>query len=149
MRHKNRFAWFVCAVAVAGLLPACQPAATPPVYKPSVLIDPCAERLHDLCGLFLLHYAAHQRLPADLDELKALAPAGAALVCPTSGTPYVYRPAGLQIPGRQGRLLLFDAEPAHSGMRWAVVADDGAAGRLAVLRVQLLPDGPAFSTPRD
>ena len=90
--------------------------------------DPCAERLHALCGPLLFYYALHRRLPERLDELRALADpidAPVEFTCPVSGLPYVYAPQGVRRPGGQpGVLVLYDAAPSHSGMRWAVAVDE-------------------------
>ena len=104
--------------------------------------DPCASRLHDICGHLLLYYAVNKRLPQDLDGLRA--GIGSAdvppLTCPVSGRDYLYHTAGLRVPGRSGRLVLYDASPAHSGMRWGIViVGAGGAGPLST-RVILLPE---------
>src|SRR5688500_13126803 len=58
--------------------------------------DPCADRLHALCGPLLLHYAVKRHLPAHIDELRAFAGGDPAVefTCPVSGKPYVYEPRG-------------------------------------------------------
>ena len=124
-----------------GLLAGCQPSAVR-VQKPSVSLDPCAERLHDMCEQFLLYYSTQKHLPNSLDEMKAWEPKRLPpLVCPASGKPYVYRAEGVEVPGQKGRALLFDAEACHSGMRWAIVADAVTDEGPLTLRVRLLPDG--------
>jgi hypothetical protein len=134
-----------CCIGLAALATGCR-TATPAVRRPSVEADACAERLHNICGRLLLHYALHRRLPPTLEALEALDPEQPVpLVCPESEKPYVYRPKGLQVPGRPGRLVLHDATPCHSGMRWGVFVDDVEdAGRL-IARVILLPDDIIFS----
>ena len=125
-------------VALACGCEVTEPAMVPP---PSVRKDPCAERLHDVCGHLLLYYASHKRLPPTLAELKsALAMRPPPLVCPASGKPYVYDPAGVSIPGRPGRLALYDPEPSHSGMRWAIMVGTPADGANVTARVILLPE---------
>lgn len=87
--------------------------------------EPCAARLHDVAGVMLLYYALHKRLPARLEELRAVADIDQSLdfTCPASGRPYVYVPAGLRYPGEDERLVLYDAEPAHAGeTRWGILA---------------------------
>ncbi len=131
----------VFCTAALGLLAGCQPSAVR-VQKPSVSLDPCAERLHDMCEQFLLYYSTQKHLPNSLDEMKAWEPKRLPpLVCPASGKPYVYRAEGVEVPGQKGRALLFDAEACHSGMRWAIVADAVTDEGPLTLRVRLLPDG--------
>ena len=87
--------------------------------------DPCADRLHAICGAMLLYYHLNRRLPADFEELRAIAGPDPEVefTCPVSGKPYVYNPQGLPpVKGRPGLLVLYDAEGTHSGLRWAVVA---------------------------
>ena len=131
-----------CALLAAAAL-GCQMEEEPivPVRRPSVRTDPCAERLHDVCGQLLLYHGTHRKLPESLEELGA---PGSAMewppVCPTSGEPYVYNPAGLQIPGQPGRLVLYDARPSHSGMRWGILLSDTGSGGTLAARVLLLPE---------
>ncbi len=96
------------------------------------VVDPCAERLHDLCEPLLVFAAMHQRLPDSLDEFKAASPDMPPLVCPTSGLPYVWRPADVYAP--KGEVLLADAKPVHNGKRWAILIEPGNKGKL-MLRV--------------
>ena len=88
--------------------------------------DPCADRLHAICGAMLLYYAVNRRLPADVEELRAIAgpDPDVEFTCPVSGKPYVYNPDGLpRGKGRPGFLVLYDAEGTHSGLRWSVAAE--------------------------
>ncbi len=133
----------VALLASAWLGLGCQAPSTPPAGD--LVMDRCADRLHDFCGQLLLFYAVHRQLPQRLDELNkdttapALPPA-----CPVSGKPYVYDPNGLQVADRPGRLILFDAEPCHGGMRWGVLVEEPPAGQLLIVRVVRLPES-AFS----
>ena len=117
------------------------------LLRPSVRIDdPCAERLHDICGQLLQYHGIYRKLPAalaDLQHLEATKPPP--LVCPVSGQPYIYNPEGLQIPDRPGRLVLYDPMPSHSGMRWGVFVSDPASGKAVTTRVVLLSETPALS----
>jgi hypothetical protein len=143
---RGRFlARLACGALLAAVAAGCQTAA-PAARRAGVDIDPCAERLHDTCGRFLLYFSINGRLPDTLDELtrvdsQTLPP----LVCPTSGKPYVYNKDGPRVPGRAGRLVLYDAEPVHSGMRWGILADVAAEGRPPTLRVILVPETPVFA----
>jgi hypothetical protein len=103
------------------------PSAPAPPGGPDVLasLEPCAARLQDLAGVMLLYYAVHKQLPVALDELRAVAEFDQELnfTCPASGRPYVYNPAGLRYPGKDERLVLYDADPTHAGgTRWGIVA---------------------------
>jgi len=146
---RGRFlARLACGALLAAVAAGCQTAA-PAARRPGVDIDPCAERLHDTCGRFLLYFSINGRLPDTLDELtrvdsQMLPPPSTGgrtgpLVCPISGKPYVYKKDGPRVPGRAGLLVLYDAEPVHSGMRWGILADVAAEGRPPTLRVILVP----------
>ncbi|MDY7010196.1 MAG: hypothetical protein SVV80_05515 [Planctomycetota bacterium] len=141
-RNRNILclAWWI---VLGSLLTGCRTPDTsaPPTQSPSAKIDPCAERLHDVCGQLLLYHSIHKRLPQKLDEMKTMdigyMPQ---LICPVSGKPYVYNPEGLRIPGRTGRLVLYDAIACHSGMRWGILVEDPANGKPLTARVILLPE---------
>jgi len=151
-RHPelNRCSWFLVtagAVLVPMAAAGCQTAAAPPARRPSAEIDPCADRLHDICGQLLLYFSATGEMPATLDDLnrmdsQTLPP----LVCPISGKPYIYNKDGLRVPGLAGLLVLYDAEPIHSGMRWGIIVEAGGAGQPLSGRVVLLPESSVFST---
>ena len=105
--------------------------------------DPCATRLHDVAGLMLAYYAAHRRLPDQLDELQATGAAfglDVEFTCPQTGEPYVYVPAGLSFPGRDERVVLHDASAGHDGSRRAVVARDARGGQAATMWAVELPE---------
>ncbi len=137
--------WIALAVLVGGC--AGTPEATvPAVRKPSARINPCAERLHDVCGQLLLYHSLHNRLPRTLDELKDTGFGQMPeLTCPVSGKPYIYNPKGLRIPGQPGRVVLYDATPCHSGMRWGILVGDPVRGKALTAKVVLLPDESVFS----
>jgi hypothetical protein len=145
-RHRRMLvapaaAWLVVAALAGG----CQ---TPPpqTQRPPVQFDACAERLHDLCGQFLLYYSAHRKLPPTVADLAAAGSLSSAPpVCPVSRRPYVYNPSGLTVPGRKGRVVLYDAEPCHSGMRWGVLVDTPAGGGLITANVILLSENELIS----
>lgn len=113
----------------------------PVVQRPSVRMDPCAERLHDICGHLLLYHSVHNKLPPTLEQLR---PAGDVplppLVCPVSGKAYTYDPAGLASPDGKGRLVMYDPQPSHSEMRWAIMVATPADGAGVTARVILLPE---------
>ncbi len=129
------------ALTVAVIPVGCQIPA-PAIPESSSVTEPCADRLHDICCHLLLYHSLSKRLPQTLEGLPAVTGPGEVppLICPVSGQPYLYRPEGLQLPGGPGRLVLYDAAPAHSGMRWGIlIAEPKGDGPLAT-RVLLLPD---------
>lgn len=129
-------------IAFGALAAGCQmEKASVAVPRSSARIDACAERLHDICGHLLLYHSVRKKLPPTLEELKStgdvpLPP----LVCPASGKAYIYDPAGLASPKRKGRLVMYDPEPSHSGMRWAIMVGTTADGTNVTARVILLPE---------
>lgn len=145
MRNFAALACIAAAVVLAIGLVGCGPAADkgPVVTRPSTEQDPCADRLQDLCGVLLEYYAFNSRtLPPDTAAIARLAP-GIELKCPTSGLPYVYRPEGLAYPGQPGPIIMHDAAPSHSGMRWGIRAE-GLNSRTCVFRPVLLPESRVF-----
>ena len=145
MKTSSSLIYISCALAFAVAAAGCRTAA-PAARRAGADFDPCAERLHDTCGRFLLHFSIHGRLPDTLDELARVdSQTPPPLVCPVSGKPYVYSKDGPRLPGRPGRLVLYDAEPVHCGMRWGILADVAAEGRPPTLRVILVPETPVFA----
>lgn len=144
MNPSRKLMALACRVgpwALMALACGCEVTEPEMVRPPSVRKDPCAERLHDVCGHLLLYYASHRKLPPTLAELKSTRTMGLPpLACPASGKPYVYDPAGLSIPGRPGRLVLYDPEPSHSGMRWGILVGTPADGANITARVVLVAE---------
>ena len=62
------------------------------------------------------------------------------LVCPVSGKAYVYSPDGMPIANRPGRLVLYDPEPSHSGMRWGILVGTSSDGESITARAILVSD---------
>jgi hypothetical protein len=134
----------VCTFAIAGLMlcfagcgattpgraaRASSPSATSQraAGVPNLNTDPCATRLHDLCGPLLLYYKEHQHLPpalADLAQTPGFSEIGE-LACPQSHQAYVYVPNGLSIPGVPGTVVVYDPLPSHAGWRWAITVVPG------------------------
>jgi len=130
-----------CCLVAALLVIGCRPAGPDIDRRPSVKKDLCAERLHDVCGHLLLYYRIHRKLPATLADLRASADLPMPpLVCPVSEKPYVYDPAGLSITGQRGRLVLYDPQPSHSGMRWGILVRPSADGSSITARVILVDE---------
>lgn len=89
--------------------------------RPDDITDPCATRLHELSGQLLMFYAVNKRLPDSVEELTPFTGTAFAADCPTSDQPYVYAPGGLRSSSSgDRRLILYDATPAHRGLRWGV-----------------------------
>ena len=99
-------------------------------------------RLHDISGALLLYYVENGDLPADLSALEKSPSSIPALsaVCPVSGLRYIYEPAGIFIPERNRRIILFDPAPSHAGTRWTVTVDEPQPGMPLVTRVVSLPE---------
>ena len=77
--------------------------------QPSTLnlnTDPCATRLHEICGPLLMYFAQNHQLPKDLKELSTVPGFSDVndFTCPVSHQPYIYTPTG--IPGKAPSSLL-------------------------------------------
>jgi hypothetical protein len=143
---------------IASLLVGCAGSAKP---QPSVRFvdqniapitntDPCATRLQDISGDLLLYYAANHHLPEQLDELTNLPDVGEVppFVCPVSHQPYIYNRAGIPLPEQDSRIVLYDATPAHSGLRWGIIVNTPEAGRPLVMKVIALRESLFQSQPQ-
>ena len=110
--------------------------------KGGLAFDPCAARLHDLCNPLLMHFALYRRMPAGLDELQKIAGPDPSIVfeCPASRRTYGYNAGGLVAPGVKGRIVLYDATPAHDGKRFAVVIEETKPGQPLIPQVVALPE---------
>jgi len=139
MRLSHKIIALVCLISLAS---GCRTSMEGElVRRPSVKKDPCAGRLHDVCGHLLQYYAIHMQLPPTPAALRSsgslpLPP----LVCPASGKPYVYDPNGVHVSNRPGRVVLYDPEPSHWGMRWAILIGPSVGGANITARVILLPE---------
>ncbi len=112
------------------------------------MLDPCAERLHDIAGTLLLYCAATGDLPPDTAAIKHTGgEACPPLECPISKEPYVYNPAGLTIPGQPGLLVLYDATPSHNGKRWGLIVGQAVRNKPLEVRVILLPEKAVVTSP--
>jgi hypothetical protein len=117
--------------------------SSPTAQAPISNTDPCAMRLHDLCGPLLMYYRLHQALPQRLEELKEVPSFGAdvELTCPVSKQPYVYNAFGLANADRTERVVIYDATPAHSGFRWAIsIIEPQDASAALITKVIALPE---------
>ncbi len=99
--------------------------------------DPCAMRMHDICGALLLYYFQHAELPERLQDLTALPGLDAPLefTCPESKQPYIYESRGIAIPERKSFVIVYDPAPSHSGMRWAILIEQPVPGEPLVTKV--------------
>ena len=140
-QHRRRAGRLAMVITASVILGGCQ---TPvrDIPESSSVIDPCADRLHDICGPLLLYYSLNKRLPATLDDLGEVSGQVEMppLVCPVSGKPYIYRPEGLRVLDLSGRLVLYDAAPAHANMRWGIVIPQRHGGGALTTRVLSIPE---------
>jgi hypothetical protein len=132
-------------------MPATRPAPAAQTVAPITNTDPCAMRLHDLCGPLLLYFAANRQLPARLEQLQqvpGLEHVAAELRCPVSDLPYVYNPAGWLLPEKQQRVIIYDRTPAHDGMRWAIIIEEPQEGQPLITKVIAMPESRFTFQPR-
>ena len=140
------------ALVAAILLSGCksarpdQPSQAPATRSASASdssnIDPCATRLHDLCGPLLLYYSINHRLPPTLAELQKMAgfEQQVKLTCPISDKPYAYNPVGVGIQGQDARVIIYDSGKTHAGMRWAIGIIEPQGDEALVAKVVALPE---------
>lgn len=104
--------------------------------------DPCAMRLHDICGPLLMYYAARRELPARLEDLSRVPGFGNVrdFTCPASGRPYIYNRIGLIEPKLKSRVILYDAAPSHANMRWGVSVIEPAGDAPLITKVIAVPE---------
>jgi hypothetical protein len=104
--------------------------------------DACATRMQDMCGGLLLYYQLKNRLPESLDEIKNFPGEEGvpSFNCPVSKQPYVYMPNGIFLPEKNARVIVYDAAPSHSNMRWAISIDEPQPGQPLVTKVIALPE---------
>ena len=113
--------------------------------------DPCATRLHDVCGPLLMYFAQHHELPKDLEDLSKVPGFEDVndFTCPVSHQPYIYTPTG--IPGKVigTRIIIYDATPAHAGFRWgiSVIEPENRTAPLVAKIIALPADFPAIQSP--
>jgi hypothetical protein len=128
--------------------PAQKPRVTtsngPPAFTGNAIaaIDPCADQIQDLCGALLSYYLVKHKLPLHLEELQQYADVGQVLkfTCPVSGQPYVYVREGIEAPGQNLRIYIYDAAPAHGGARWCAVSKSGATVGADAIFAEKIPE---------
>jgi hypothetical protein len=103
-------------------------------------MDPCAARLHDISGQFLLYYAVHHQLPQRIEQLAQMAGPNDVLeyICPETLAPYIYNPNGVIIGN--SRIVLYDSVPAHNGVRWAVSINEPTGNAALISEVVSVPE---------
>jgi hypothetical protein len=128
-------------VGCASRQPAKVAEPTPAPTAPISNTDPCAMQMHDIEGLLLLHYSAHQKFPENIETLRQVA--GPAKVqefsCPVSHQPYAYDAEGVPGPDGSSRVIFYDASPAHAGLRWGIAVAESQTGGPIVAKVIALP----------
>lgn len=135
------------ALIMGALAAGCRSQVASPVCDQAEAgVDPCADRLHDLCGQLLLHYAGCGDLPERLADLNKDGGFPVPLVCPRTGRPYQYDRDGLRVPDRAGRLIVFDGRPCRPGRRWGILREPAQPGQPLILKVITVPEG-AFAVP--
>ncbi len=117
-------------------------AATLPPPAKLTVNEPCATRLHDVCGPLLLYLTANYRLPETLDELRQV-PGGNTMeefACPVSKQPYVYNLAGIVGPDISKRAVIYDSAPTHLGYRWAILLKEATPDAPFIAEVVAWPE---------
>ena len=110
----------------------------PTVSSHVIREDACGARMQDLSEALLLFYLHNERLPNDLIELKKASDPTLIWECPVTHQPYVYDRVGFYNLQTHARVVLFDATPAHLGMRWAVQITEAADHKKALITEVLL-----------
>jgi hypothetical protein len=116
--------------------------ATRPVEAQSALItsaDACATKLEFVCERLLQYYASHRALPPTIEELRTSVATDVDLKCPLSNVAYVYNPHGVRLGETRWRIVLWDASPVHSGMRWGIGLGETIRGGAMEAQVLALP----------
>ena len=104
--------------------------------------DPCAMRMHDLAGRLLLYWFHRQQLPETLEQLAEVEgePPLPPLVCPETGTAYLYNPGGIYLAERNIYVLVYDPTSAHAGWRWTITAAEPDEAGTLVAKVVAMPE---------
>jgi hypothetical protein len=111
-----------------------------PAHASARNVDPCAMRLHDLCGPLLFYYARFNMLPPKAEDLAAMPGFDVpAIACPVTNKPYLYNPHGPTGPDPGSRIILYDAA-AHDGRRWGIAVTEPEPGQALVAKVVVVPE---------
>jgi hypothetical protein len=121
----------------SGPKPVVKTANQAPAFTGNVLesLDPCGDRMQDLCGALTAYYNMYHHGPARIEDLQPFAIPGEQIqsACPVSGKPYLFAPDGLAATGQDIRIYIYDAEPSHNGARWCAIKQGGAAANQPVI----------------
>jgi hypothetical protein len=109
---------------------------------PILTSNPCANRLHDICGALLLYYAVNRHLPDQLNDLARMPGFEHVndFTCPVSKKPYVYNPTGILDLEKNTRIIIYDAAPSHGGTRCAISVVEPRGNEALVTKVVGLPE---------
>ncbi|HWE04605.1 MAG TPA: hypothetical protein VG326_19525 [Tepidisphaeraceae bacterium] len=114
-----------------GPKPLVKTAGQQPAFTGDVLdsLDPCGNRMQDLCGPLTAYYSMYHHGPARAEDLQPFAIPGQEIqsACPVSRKPYVFAPDGLEATGQNIRIYIYDPEPTHHGARWCAIKQGGTA----------------------
>lgn len=102
--------------------PVVQGAVRPGPTPRSVLesTDTAEGRLHDISGLLLQYYLAHQAYPARLEDALAMDPMVSG-ICPASNQPFAYVPPVEGGGWMERRVAVYQPVANSKGSRWAVL----------------------------
>jgi hypothetical protein len=118
----------------------------------AAVFDPCADRLQEICGIILQYYVDNHQLPADMEQLQAIAiqqhEPGNLFVCPVSHLRYVYNASGIPLYSVDppAKLVMYDAQPVHNGRRWGIAITPAMSGRPVICRVVSVPGNMNLAT---
>jgi hypothetical protein len=115
----------ILSLAAAAVAAGCQapsaPAAKAQKAADSELLDPVAQRMHDICGQILLFHGSHSRLPTSLAELcQAGGMDGRQVLDPSTGRAFAYAPAGLADVAGAGKIIAAAAPGGAARWRWCI-----------------------------
>jgi hypothetical protein len=107
--------------------PGAKPVAPGMSIDRALRSDPCSVRMHEISGAMLTYVAMNGRMPAKLEDLRAVTGVGEGpleFTCPVTGEAYVYVPGGLR--AEEGRVVvLHDRSADAAGMRWVIQMQQG------------------------
>ena len=112
----------------AGMAVQSQPQSqAQPQASVNSFIDPCGDRIQDLCGPLIEYFTLYHHGPARVEELQQFADPGQTLkfACTDTGKPFQCAPTGLAAPGQSMRIFVYAADPSPDGGRWCVYSKPG------------------------
>ena len=116
------------------------PSSKTPAHASARNVDPCAMRLHDLCGPLLFYYARFNALPSRSEDLATMPGFDVpAIACPVTKKPYLYNPHGPTGPDPGSRIILYDGQ-SHDGRRWGIAVTEPQPGQALVAKVVVVPE---------